>query len=198
MDSLFQSVGTGHGGLTSFHASAPKGALTRMRGNKISEGELALLWFTVHSAVYQVGGRNVRRVSNVSEVVQDKEGRVCTRTMFRHGPFARDASRRFVEDAPLDESARYREAAAVCGIEDRGPTWPAACASWTGASRKGRTTCRPCSAYTAGTRPAGATAARAARCRRSVGTTPMPLPRGGDRAMPLPSDPWWRPRYVEI
>ena len=119
MDSLFQSVGTGHGGLTSFHASAPEGALTRMRGNKISEGELALLWFTVHSAVYQAGGRNVRRVSNVSEVVQDKEGRVCTRTIFRHDPFARDASRRFIEDAPLDESARYREAAAVCRIEDR-------------------------------------------------------------------------------
>ena len=119
MDSLFQSVGTGHGGLTSFHASAPEGALTRMRGNKISEGELALLWFTIHSAVYQVGGRNVRRVSDVSEVLQNKGGAVYTRTIFRHDPFAREQSQRFVEETPVDKSVRYREAAAVCGIEDR-------------------------------------------------------------------------------
>ena len=120
MDALFQSVGTGHGGLTSFHASHPDGALTRMRGNDISEGELALLWFTVHSAVYQAGGRNVRRVSDVSEVVQDKKtGRVSTRTIFRHDPFARDHTQRFVEETPVDGSERYREAALVCGIEDR-------------------------------------------------------------------------------
>ena len=120
MDSLFQSVGTGHGGLTSFHASHPDGALTRMRGNDISEGELALLWFTIHSAVYQAGGRNVRRVSNVSEVVQDrKTGKVATRTIFRHDPFAKDPSKRFVEETPVDGSERYREAALVCGIEDR-------------------------------------------------------------------------------
>ena len=119
MDSLFQSVGTGHGGLTSFHASTPDGALTRMRGNKISEGELALLWFTIHSAVYLVNGRKVRRVSNISEVLQDKKGAVYTRTVFRHDPFAKDASARFTEETPVDESARYKEAAAVCGIEDR-------------------------------------------------------------------------------
>ena len=119
MDSLFQSVGTGHGGLTSFHASTPDGALTRMRGNKISEGELALLWFTIHSAVYQADGRNVRRVSDISEVLQDKEGGVYTHTIFQHDPFAKDDSKRFIEEAPLDESVRYKEAAAVCGIEDR-------------------------------------------------------------------------------
>lgn len=119
MDSLFQSVGTGHGGLTSFHASTPDGALTRMRGNKISEGELALLWFTIHSAVYQADGRNVRRVSDVSEVVQDRDGGVRTSTIFRHDPFAKDATKRFVEVTPVDESTRYREATTVCGIEDR-------------------------------------------------------------------------------
>lgn len=119
MDSLFQSVGTGHGGLTSFHASAPDGALTRMRGNKISEGELALLWFTIHSAVYQVDGRKVRRVSDISEVVQDERGNVRTQTIFGHDPFAKDASERFVEKTPVDGSARYIEATNVCGIEHR-------------------------------------------------------------------------------
>ena len=119
MDSLFQSVGTGHGGLTSFHASNPGGALTRMRGNKISEGELALLWFTIHSAVYQAVGRNVRRVSDISEVVSDDNGNVSTRTIFSHDPFAKDLSKRFVEELPVDKSERYREATLVCGIEDR-------------------------------------------------------------------------------
>ena len=118
MDSLFQSVGTGHGGLTSFHASHPDGALTRMRGNDISEGELALLWFTVHSAVFSVEGRHARRVSDISEIVVDKGGRVSTRTVFRHDPFAGDPESRFVEETPVEKTDRYQEAMKVCGIAD--------------------------------------------------------------------------------
>ena len=118
MDALFQSVGTGHGGLTSFHASNPEGALTRMRGNGISDGELALIWFTVHSAVYRKDGRNVRRVSNISEVLSDDEGKVAPRTIFRYDPFADGGAGRFVEDMPVHDSQRYGEAVQVCGIDD--------------------------------------------------------------------------------
>ena len=74
MDALFQSVGTGHGGLTSFHASTPYGALARMRGGGIGDGELALLWFVAHSARVRRGGSYHRKVTDISEVIPDNAG----------------------------------------------------------------------------------------------------------------------------
>lgn len=115
MDSLFQSVGTGHGGLTSFHASTPLGALTRMRGRGISDGELALLWFTVHSVVVQQDGQNVRRVGDIAEIIPDeKTGHVEAQVIYQYD-IMNDA---FDPKVKLDEAERYLEAVHVCGIRD--------------------------------------------------------------------------------
>ena len=115
MDMMFQSVGTGHGGLTSFHASTPMGALTRMRGNGISDGELALMWFTVHSSVVRRDGRNTRRVTDISEITADeKDGRIRVRSMFRYDIF----SDTFVQNGKFEDSQRYMTAAKICGIDD--------------------------------------------------------------------------------
>ena len=115
MDALFQSVGTGHGGLTSFHASTPGGALTRMRGNKISEGELALLWFTVHSASITRDGVDTRKVTDISEIVPDEmTGTVAVNNIFKYDIF----KDKFVQNQSLEESYRYQEALQICGILD--------------------------------------------------------------------------------
>ena len=115
MDMLFQSVGTGHGGLTSFHASTADGALTRMRGAKISDGELALIWFIVHSSVVILGGQKTRRVTNISEVVADgKTGEISTVPIFKYDIF----EDKFTRTMKFMDSRRYREAVRICGITD--------------------------------------------------------------------------------
>ena len=115
MDMLFQSVGTGHGGLTSFHASSPTGALTRMRGNKISDGELALTWFVVHTRVVELDSGKVRRVNDVSEVTADPDsGKISIRKVYEYDVFG-DVIK---NNIPLNECERYMESINICGIKD--------------------------------------------------------------------------------
>lgn len=112
MDALFQSVGTGHGGLTSFHASSPSGALTRMRGAGIGEGELGLLWFVAHISKIRIQGVHSRKVMNISEIMPHEKG-VSVDTVFQYDIFG-DA---FTE-SDIQESRRYKEALQICGIDD--------------------------------------------------------------------------------
>ena len=114
MDSLFQAVGTGHGGLTSFHSSSAEGALTRMRGNQISEGELALLWFTTHSAVVRIQGTYKRKVRTISQITQNADGTLKIEDVYKYDPF------NDVFEAKIDPLAtrRYKEARNICGIDD--------------------------------------------------------------------------------
>lgn len=114
MDSLFQAVGTGHGGLTSFHASGARTALTRMRGNKISEGELALLWFTIHVATVKRDGSYHRRVRTISQVTQGEDGVVRTDDIYRYD-LLHDS---FDTKAEVFKTRRYKEAQTICGIVD--------------------------------------------------------------------------------
>jgi flagellar protein FlaI len=116
MDSLFQSVGTGHGGLTSFHASTPIGAITRMRGNHISDGELALLWFTTHSARVRRDKQYHRKVTNISEITasSSNEGKLNIQNIYQYD-ILKDRFDRVLE---LQDSQRYKEALAINGIDD--------------------------------------------------------------------------------
>ena len=112
MDALFQSVGTGHGGLTSFHASSPSGALTRMRGAGIGEGELGLLWFVVHISRVRLRGVYGRRVMDISEIIPHKEG-VSINPIFQYDVFSDR-----VNEFDMAKSYRYKEALRICGIDD--------------------------------------------------------------------------------
>ena len=114
MEMLFQSVGTGHGGLTSFHASTAEGAITRMRGNKISDGEIALTWFCMNTRLVDLHGKNVRRVNNISEIVPDETGKIKIEAVYEYDVFVD----KLLNKKPLDECARYIEACTVCGIRD--------------------------------------------------------------------------------
>ncbi|ABK77300.1 type IV secretory pathway component [Cenarchaeum symbiosum A] len=116
MDALFQSVGTGHGGLTSFHASSAEGALTRMRGNKISDGELGLLWFAARSGVIRRSGKSVRRVTSISEVIPGVHGTVRTEPVYTYDR----RSDGFVLHGDITSHKRYAEALDICGIDDPG------------------------------------------------------------------------------
>lgn len=113
MDALFQSVGTGHGGLTSFHASTPAGALSRMRGSGIGDGELGLIWFIVHSARIRRSDRYHRKVTDISEVVPGEDGTISVSSVYRYDIFGD----RFGGPG-AGRSYRYQEALEICGIED--------------------------------------------------------------------------------
>ena len=114
MDSLFQAVGTGHGGLTSFHASNAETALTRMRGNTISEGELALLWFTIHLVNVKRHGSYHRKVRTISQITQDAGGAVQVEDVYEYDLHGN----RFGTVAEPLKTRRYVEARTICGIDD--------------------------------------------------------------------------------
>ena len=113
MDALFQSVGTGHGGLTSFHASTPQGALSRLRGGDIGDGELGLLWFVVHAANVRRLGKYYRKISGIFEIITDDTGRIQVCDIYRYDIFADTFG-----GAGPDSSRRYSEALEICGISD--------------------------------------------------------------------------------
>ena len=113
MDMLFQSVGTGHGGLTSFHADGPVSAITRMRGSGIKEGEIALTWFCVHTRVVPRDGQNTRRVGNISEIISDKNtGMVTVDTVYTYDMVSDTLNR----GKELADCKRYSTACEILGI----------------------------------------------------------------------------------
>ncbi|RMF32477.1 MAG: type II secretion system protein E, partial [Candidatus Nitrosothermus koennekii] len=83
---LFQSAATGHGGLTSFHASDPLAALNRLSAEPINvkTSQQMLLWFIIHVTKIRLpNGRIVRRVTNISEVLP-KEEKVEINEIFKY------------------------------------------------------------------------------------------------------------------
>ncbi len=114
MDKMFQAVGTGHGGLTTFHANSASAAMTRMRGSKISDGELALLWFSVRSTTVRIGNRDYRKVDDISEIVPDGSGNLSINRIFAYDVY----DNRF-QSHNMYESAKYVEACRVCGIRSK-------------------------------------------------------------------------------
>ena len=112
MGSLFQAVETGHGGLTGFHASSAEVALTRMRDYKISNDELALLWFMAHSGVMRRDGHSMRKVLTISQMVRDRSGEINVDDVFRYN---KNNDRFEAVRDPL-KTELYLKAADKCGI----------------------------------------------------------------------------------
>ncbi len=69
---LFQSAATGHGGLTSFHASGAESALNRLSSEPINikTGQHMLLWYILHmTRLRDQNGNFVRKVISIKEVL---------------------------------------------------------------------------------------------------------------------------------
>lgn len=85
---LFQSAATGHGGLTSVHASSAEAALGRLSSEPINikTSQQMLLWFILHiTRVKAIDGSIVRRVISITEVVP-KQDSVELVEVFRYVP----------------------------------------------------------------------------------------------------------------
>ena len=117
---LFQSAGTGHGGLTSFHASGIESAIERISSEpmNIREGQQMLLWFVLHiTRMRGRGGRLTRRIKEIHEVVPRPNRRIEIRRLFAFDP-NRDGFGPHDPQQLIDKSIRLKEACSLLEIND--------------------------------------------------------------------------------
>lgn len=85
--SLVQAVATGHGGITSFHASEPRSALVRL-GSQPLNVQLAgqmLIWCFIRQNRIPYNGLMVRRIMDITEVIP-KDNSIELRKVFEWNP----------------------------------------------------------------------------------------------------------------
>jgi len=85
--SLVQAVATGHGGITSFHASEPRSALVRL-GSPPLNVQLAgqmLIWCFIRQNRIPYNGLMVRRIMDITEVIP-KDNSIELRKVFEWNP----------------------------------------------------------------------------------------------------------------
>ena len=100
---------------TSFHAANAEGAISRLRGEGITDGSLGLLWFVVQCNKLKVGGSSKRRVMDISEVNVDNEGKIHVDHVYKYDIFT-DTFNLVPED--LFKTKKYKEAQELIGIVD--------------------------------------------------------------------------------
>ena len=75
ISSLFQAVATGHGGLTSFHASDASAALVRMESPPMNvhlSGQMLISVILRQNRLVDPDGKIVRRITEVTEVIPER------------------------------------------------------------------------------------------------------------------------------
>lgn len=114
---LFQSAATGHGGLTSFHATDPLAALNRLSAEPINikPSQQMLLWFIIHiKKVRLKGGKIGRRVISIVEIIP-KDERIVLQEIFKYDV---ESDRFNIDgiDELLSKSGRIKHAAELLGV----------------------------------------------------------------------------------
>lgn len=117
---LFQSAATGHGGLTTFHASSAESALSRLGSEPINigAGEQMLLWYIAHvTRIKDPQRRIMRKVVSIKEVGA-QNGRISLHEVFA---FDQKTDRYNIEtlDELLQRSVRVGDAAAFLNVDAR-------------------------------------------------------------------------------
>lgn len=82
---MFQGATTGHGTLSSFHASGPQEAIARLKSDPINvtENQLMNLWGILHiSKTKTVHGKNARRMMSYSEIFIDDDEKMQIQNVF--------------------------------------------------------------------------------------------------------------------
>ncbi|MEM2855622.1 MAG: type II/IV secretion system ATPase subunit [Candidatus Nitrosocaldaceae archaeon] len=115
---LFQSAATGHGGLTSFHATDPLAALNRLSAEPINikPSQQMLLWFIIHlKKVRLKGGRVVRRVMSIVEIIP-KDDKVVMQEIFKYDV---ENDRFNIDNIKelITKSNRIKQAAELLGVK---------------------------------------------------------------------------------
>jgi len=115
---LFQSAATGHGGLTSFHASGVESALSRLSAEPINirASQQMLLWFVLHITRMRNDKKQiVRRVAGINEIIPRHEGKVDLCEIFRYDIKKNSFGTETLEDL-VKKSQRVQQAADLLNI----------------------------------------------------------------------------------
>lgn len=117
---LFQSAATGHGGLTTFHASSAEAALNRLASEPINirSGQQMLLWYVAHTT--KISGERkkvVRKISSVKEVLPQSDS-VYFNEVFAYDQKTGEYDTK-TADQLLKKSRRIHDAAKILNVEPR-------------------------------------------------------------------------------
>ena len=116
---LFQVYETGHASLSTFHASSPAKALTRLEAEpiRIMAAQKDDLWFLLHVGRVLADGIFQRRMLSLTETYLDESGLLQQVELISYDP----AGRKFVGtaiDGMVQKSQRLHHAASLNGITD--------------------------------------------------------------------------------
>ena len=116
---LFQVYETGHASLSTFHASSPAKALTRLEAEpiRIMAAQKDDLWFLLHVGRVLADGIFQRRMLSLTETYLDESGLLRQVELISYDP----AGRKFVGtaiDGMVQKSQRLHHAASLNGITD--------------------------------------------------------------------------------
>jgi len=115
---MFQAAATGHGLISTFHATDTSAMLSRMMGEPLSvkESFIQVIWAVVTvMPISRDDGSRIRRVVGVDEIVREKTGSYKVKNTFRYD----HAGDRLVCSAPEKDyrkTARALEAMKIIGI----------------------------------------------------------------------------------
>jgi len=116
--SLIQAVATGHGGITSFHASDPRSALVRL-GSPPLNVQLAgqmLIWCFIRQNKVTMNGKMVRRIMDITEVVP-KDSSIELKKVFEWNPIDDTYTPNTIDDL-MEKSQRLKEVMMLRGYTE--------------------------------------------------------------------------------
>ncbi|WP_299290119.1 type II/IV secretion system ATPase subunit [Nitrosopumilus sp.] len=119
ISSLIQAVATGHGGLTSFHASSPESAFVRMESPPMNVhvgGQMLISVILQQNRLVDAHGNSSRRIIRITEVIP-KDNKVSLETIFEWNA----EQKRFLPNNVLGvvkKSARLAEIALTNGWKE--------------------------------------------------------------------------------
>jgi len=115
---LFQVAATGTGGLTSFHASGPVTALSRLESEPINVkmSQQMILWYIMHLTWIRVKGKISRRMMSITEIVPKKDS-IELLEVFSYNE-KEDKHYPETPDELIEKSKKLAYAERILGIED--------------------------------------------------------------------------------
>lgn len=115
---MFQAAATGHGLISTFHATDTAAMLSRMMGEPLSvrESFIQVIWAVVTvMPISRDDGSRIRRVVCIDEIVREKSGSYHVDTTFRYD-YAGDRLVCVAPDNDYKKTARALEAMKIIGI----------------------------------------------------------------------------------
>jgi archaeal flagellar protein FlaI len=115
---LFQSAATGHGGLTTFHASSAESAINRLASEPINikSSQQMLLWYIAHiTRLKDVNKKTFRKIISIKEIIP-KYDTIALESIFSYNQKTGSYDTNSIEDL-LQKSKKIHDAASMLNVD---------------------------------------------------------------------------------